>query len=81
MYFLCCFFQSCLLVSLFPKEDEKEVGELGGCGRGEELGENEGEETVIRIYCMRNLIFNKNIFMQVKKYFNQAKFSERRDQR
>lgn len=58
-----------MLVSLFSKEDEKEVGELGGCGGGEELGENEGEETVIRIYYMRNLIFNKNIFIQVKKVF------------
>lgn len=61
------FFAFLFLIFLFSKENEKEVGELGGCGGEEELGENGGGETVIRIYCMKNLIFNKNIFIQVKK--------------
>lgn len=45
-----------LSACLFPEEREKEVVVLDGWGRIYQ----EIEETVFRIYCMKNFIFNKN---------------------
>jgi hypothetical protein len=44
---------------LFPKERQKGCGSRQGWGRG--TGRNGGGETIIRIYCM------KNIYFQLKK--------------
>jgi hypothetical protein len=41
---------------LFSKESHKKVVELDKFGRGKDLGENKGCETVIRVYCVKQII-------------------------
>lgn len=61
-WFCCCFF---ILYFYYPLDacvfsNERQKGvDPNGRRNGKELGRVEGEETVIRIYCIKNNIFNK----------------------
>lgn len=53
-----CFIISLLMTVCFLTRERKGV-DLGGRGGREDLGVAGERETIIRLYCMKNLFFNK----------------------
>jgi hypothetical protein len=60
-FFVCLFCFVCIFSCLFCKEREKGrvCVDLGEMGDGKQLGGVGGEETGIRIYCMKKIYFLK----------------------